>query len=537
MRTTFLFFSFFLFISLHVHAQQQVEKWGVFELSLKGSDAGNPFIGTTLTATFTRGGKTYRPEGFYDGNGTYKVRFMPDAEGEWSYTTSSNQEALNNKKGTFTCVAPAKGNHGPVSVRNTYNFAYADSTAYIPFGTTIYEWSFQGKDRKAQTIQTLKGAPFNKARMLLVPPYKKNYLEGPDKIEVFPFVGTSRENWDFSRFRPEYFQQLEKDVEALRDLGIQADLILLRPYDGGKWGFDRMDDETNIRFLRYAVARFGAYHNIWWSLCNENSFIKHLSDEDWDRYFQVVQQYDPYGHLRSIHNADRLYDYKKPWVTHVSLQYYNAVREFGVSPLLRDIYRKPVVHDEINYEGNIERRWGQLSGEELTHRFWIAYVGGAYATHGEATNDGWISGGGKLTGTSPQRIAFLRQVVESAPSLRPIDQYYILNAAGKYGEYYLYYLGKETPKEWKFVLPDDELKDGMRFKVEVIDTWNMTITPAKQLFEVKKLNNYQFVEKNGAKVKLPGKPYLALRITKVEDAHTQPNEKKVKRNELTDEEQ
>jgi hypothetical protein len=130
-------------------------------------------------------------------------------------------------------------------------------------------------------------------------------------------------------------------------------------------------------------------------------------------------------------------------------------------------------------------------------------------------------------------------VVEGAPKegLRPLDQYYLLNTAGKYGEYYLYYFGKETPKEWSFVLPDDELKDGMRFKVEVIDTWNMTITPVSKPFEVKKLNNYQFVEKSGAKVKLPGKPYIALRITKVQEGATNPNEKKVKRNELTDEEQ
>lgn len=163
-------------------------------------------------------------------------------------------------------------------------------------------------------------------------------------------------------------------------LGMQVDLILFRPYDKGQWGFDTTDDATNQRFIRYMVARFAAYQNIWWSLANENSYIKHLTDADFDRYFQLVQKYDPYGHLRSIHNADRIYDYNKPWVTHVSLQYYNAVKIFGVSPLLRDIYRKPIVHDEINYEGNSASRWGQLSGVELTRRFWIALTGGAYAT-------------------------------------------------------------------------------------------------------------------------------------------------------------
>src|SRR4030043_216118 len=115
-------------------------------------------------------------------------------------------------------------------------------------------------------------------------------------------------------------RKLEQCVLQLRDLGIEADLILFRPYDNGRWGFDRMDPETNDRFVRYVVARFAAYRNIWWSLANENSFIRHLTEADWDRLFQVVQTCDPYGHLRSIHNADRIYASNKPGVTHVSLQ-------------------------------------------------------------------------------------------------------------------------------------------------------------------------------------------------------------------------
>ena len=350
-----------------------------------------------------------------------------------------------------------------------------------------------------------------------MPPYNERYVKGPQALDVFPFEGTSKENWDFSRFNPVFFRRVEECVARLRDIGVEADLILFRPYDQGKWGFDRMDDQTNDRFLRYMVARFAAYRNIWWSLANENSFIKHLTDEDWDHLFQLMQAKDPYQHLRSIHNADRIYNYTRPWVTHVSLQYYNAVRVFGVSPLLRDIYRKPIVHDEINYEGNISRRWGQLSGEEMTYRFWLAYVGGSYATHGETLAGGWLSGGGTLRGESPKRIAFLRQVVESGPKegLNPLDQYYLLNVAGKYGEYYLYYFGKETPTEWDFVLPDEALEAGMRFKVDLIDTWNMKITQLDRVYEVERVDDYRFRDKNRGKVELPGNPYMAIRIQRV----------------------
>ena len=500
----------------------QIERWNVFDLALPGPAGGNPFIGVEFSAVFRQGARTFEPAGFYDGNGLFTVRFMPDREGLWTFETRSNRAALNGKKGQLTCTAPAPGNHGPVRVRNQYHFGYEDGTPFYPFGTTLYEWPFQSNRRRQQTVETLKGSPFNKVRFLVVPPWRQSYVEGPGALDCYPFEGTSKANWDFSRFNPEYFEELETCVERLRTLGIEADMILFRPYDHGKWGFDTMDAATNERFVRYVVARFAAYRNVWWSLANENSFIRHLTDADWDHLFQVVRDADPYQHLRSIHNAGRIYDHRRPWVTHVSLQYYMAVRALGVSPLLRDIYRKPIMHDEINYEGTIAKRWGQLSGEEMVYRFWVAMVGGTYATHGETRvqgdGDGWISRGGRLQGESPARIAFLRKLVEAGPEggLNPIDQYYENNIAGEPGRYYLIYFGKETPTEWAFGLPDSELEAGMRFRADIIDTWNMTIAPVEQVFEVEPLDGYTCIDKKRGKIDLPGQPYMALRIRRTE---------------------
>jgi hypothetical protein len=502
-------------------AQNKVEKWDVFELTLNGPSAGNPFMGVELLGRFTNGDEVVEQEGYYDGNGIYKIRFMPDKEGPWSYVTTSNKKELNNSKGTFECTGPLKNNHGPVRVRETYHFKYEDGTPYYPFGTTIYEWPFQDTGTKKQTIETLAAGTFNKARFLAVPPYKDRYINGPLKITVFPFEGTGADNWDLSRFNPTYFKNIDECVQKLKSLGIEADMILFRPYDKGKWGFDMMGQEVNKRFARYMVARYAAYRNIWWSLANENSFMKSITDEDWDELFKLVQEKDPYHHLRSIHNADRIYDYAKPWVTHVSLQYYNVVKAPFATPLLRDLYKKPVVNDEINYEGDIESRWGQLTGEEMTFRFWNACIGGGYATHGETYKvSPWISYGGRLTGTSPARISFLRKIVESAPdALEPIDQYWEINMAGKAGEYYLIYFGKDKINKWEFVLPKKGLANGAQFKADLIDTWNMTITPIDKTFEVMPMpdNRYKFIEKNRSVIKLPAKPYMALRIYKVAD--------------------
>jgi hypothetical protein len=512
----------FVLINSVVRAQNKIQKWDLFEVSFNGTSEGNPYVGTTFAALFSNGDEVIEQEGFYNGNGTYIIRFMPDKEGTWSYVTSSNKSELNAKKGSFECTKASLTNHGPVRVSNQFHFKYEDGTVYYPFGTTIYEWPFQDENTKKQTIEALKTSPFNKARFLAVPPYKDRYINGPNKLTLFPFEGNNKDNWDFSKFNPEYFKNLDACVLELKNLGIEADIILFRPYDKGKWGFDTAGQEVNRRFVRYMVARYAAYSNIWWSLANENSYIKNMSDEDWDDLFKLVQEKDPYHHLRSIHNADRIYSYTKPWVTHVSYQYYNVVKSPIGTAILRDIYNKPIVNDEINYEGDIDSRWGQLTGEEMTFRFWNAIIGGGYATHGESYKASpWISYGGGLIGTSPNRIGFLRQIVESNPVgyLDPLDHFFENNMAGKEGEFYLIYFGKDKPSKWDFVLPKKGLAKGAKYKADIIDTWNMTITPLAKTFEIIQMpnNNYKFIDKDNSAIKLPSKQYMALRIYKVSD--------------------
>jgi hypothetical protein len=100
-----------------------VEQWGIFEVELRGSAEGNPFQDVDLTAQFMYKHRTIEVDGFYDGDGVYRVRFMPDMQGGWEYRTSSNRDELNGSKGTFECVAPSPNNHGPVRVAHTYHFA------------------------------------------------------------------------------------------------------------------------------------------------------------------------------------------------------------------------------------------------------------------------------------------------------------------------------------------------------------------------------------------------------------------------------
>lgn len=497
-----------------------VEQWDTFELSLTGPADGNPFTEVELHAVFRQGSQEFKPEGFYDGDGNYKIRFMPDRDGAWTYQTISNRAALNGQEGILHVSPPGANNHGPVHVANTFHFAYADGRPFRQIGTTCYAWIHQDEQLEQQTLKTLATAPFNKVRMCVFP---KRYEWNRNEPRYYPFDGTAPNRWDFSRFNPEFFRHLEQRIGQLRDLGIEADVILFHPYDRGHWGFDRMPAQTDDRYLRYVIARLSAYRNVWWSLANEYDFMKEKSASDWDRFFRIVQVNDPYGHLRSIHNGTILYSHWQPWVTHVSIQNGAAVNDFGRAELYRDVYNKPIIFDEVRYEGNIPNRWGTLRGEELVLRFWMGLIAGTYVGHGETIIDPndvlWWSKGGVLKGHSPSRLEFLRRIMEDSPAegIDPIDKWQDYPFAGRPGIYYLGYFGRQELKSWPFQLYKTGLRDGMRFTAEVIDTWNMTVIPVDGVFTIKKKDNYYFADQDGRSITLPERPYMAIRIKAIRE--------------------
>lgn len=112
----------------------------------------------------------------------------------------------------------------------------------------------------------------------------------------------------------------------------------------------------------------------------------------------------------------------------------------------------------------------------------------------------WWSKGGILHGTSPERLAFLRKIVEESPKggINPINYAADIACGGKEGEYYMMYFSFNRPSFRLLELPEDS-----KFKIEVIDTWNMTITPVEGEFSGK------------FRLDLPGRQYIALRITKI----------------------
>lgn len=524
---------------------ERIGRYAMFELALTGISEGNPYADVDLSADFIHGpsGRRITVGGFYRGDGGYAVRFMPDATGQWSYATRSNDPRLDGVTGSLSVNPAGPGIHGRVrraadalagearasyGAELPYRFCYEDGTAYEPYGTTCYAWANQAEPVQDRTVATLAHAPFNKIRMCVFPKYYDFNHADP---ELFAYEGSMERGFDHGRFNEAFFANLDRRIGQLAELGIEADIILLHPYDKPEWGFSAMTKAEDEFYLAYMARRYGAYRNIWWSLANEYDLLPGKSREDWRDYARVIMANDAFGHLRSIHNCIALYDYNEPWCTHCSIQRVDVTRTTECIADWRRAYGKPVVCDEPGYEGDIYWGWGNLTGAELMRRFWEGAMRGGYVTHGETYIDRgeqiWWAHGGELHGEAPERIAFMRDIFATAPrDATPLDahapqsevwplavpapggatvdaglekavQYWDVPVLRSGLDYQLVYFGWYRPAYREFPLPE-----GGRYEVEAIDTWNMTVDRLPGAYE------------RSVKVGL-GRQYMAVRIRRV----------------------
>ena len=94
---------------------------------------------------------------------------------------------------------------------------------------------------------------------------------------------------------------------------------------------------------------------------------------------------------------------------------------------------------------------------------------------------------------------FLRRILVDAPA-QGLDEMsdYDMACAGIVGQYYLMYFGFRQPRFWRLTLPSEGA-----FRIEVIDTWEMTIGVLEGTFSGR------------CELQLPGKPYVALQVVRV----------------------
>jgi len=338
-------------------------KFGVYEIALTGNGSvTNPFD-TVATVVFTppsgqANAKTVYA--FYDGDNTWRARVYLSETGEWRWTSASSMDKqLDGKTGTFQVVnSELRGRLLPHPENPRYWitedgrwFLNINDTAYfllspcnekntpIPF-EDFAAYVRDAVDQGITSLRTLSTVG-SKGCLLGIESWSDSIFEDEDYVRM-----------RLDRFRCSD-QRLQWLLDHYPDVYIQF-IIFPR---GSDWGKDELfwKNLTAVqkeRVLRYMVARYAAYPQIFWLVVNDahygpkypnnNAFAREAG-----KYFR---QHDPWQHPISTGPA-RFVDFPftdEEWATYIHLE--NAYELGAVEYAKYHSCAKPVFLGEDRYE-------------------------------------------------------------------------------------------------------------------------------------------------------------------------------------------
>ena len=281
---------------------------------------GSPFFDVIVDATFTGpSGRTFTVPGFYDGEGTWRVRFCPDEVGQWTYRTVSRPTDPDlDREGGFR-VIPADGRgYLRATPGEAWGFAYESGQAAFLLGDTTYNlfgMAHCGGDVEG-FLRRRAEQGFNLFRVRLqVSPF-----HGPDAYSewqtrrTWPWGGS--EQWpQFDRFNLDYFHTVDRVMRQAEALGVGFEMIM------EAWGFEYPFNNRAVfvpeweeLWMRYLIARYDAFNCVYsWTPMNEYEYYpsgdwRHspIADRWAVRVARWIKRTAQHGHIVSIHNGPRL---------------------------------------------------------------------------------------------------------------------------------------------------------------------------------------------------------------------------------------
>lgn len=340
----------------------------VFEIAVTSSTVyGNPFTETRLEAEFTGPeGQRVKLSGFYDGEGSWKARFVPDREGIWRYrAVLAGKGNAAKKSGQFRCVPSARRGFIRISKRNPYRFESPDGKLFHPLGMQ-FGWGipsrpgFDGPDNKEwhaadreEVVRAFRGS-VNIIRSQMGTGTSAGvamdlFRDSPD---LFSYnIGRCREVDDSCRIiRREGWAQIMTPFQDMSEW-FEDTTVFGKTRDTKTYKTLKGPNLPAIEaYLRYVVARWAAYTDIW-EIYNEDSYcpteyLAHLAG--------IIRGADPYGHPITT-NYDRP---REEWCEILTPHFYfgsgmphEAPAELVRQSAVWKSYAKPVLCTEFGNGG------------------------------------------------------------------------------------------------------------------------------------------------------------------------------------------
>lgn len=374
-----------------------VKRFHVLEVQFQGPDikpADTPARDVSLRVTFRheRGQPSLVVPGFWDGDGkggrrgnVFKVRFCPETVGRWTIAAvKSNRREFRGRHigDTLLCV---KSDHPGAWIPDGRWYKRSDGSHPMIVGNTHYTFlSRHGvKGRlKSDPVQDVRDNAkyFKKLRFSL---FGGRY---PDP-RVKPFLDDAGKPTDDGRFsrrpNPEWFHRRVDPVIAeghKRDL--ICDLILCGPDTAGSRATLSGDPQP---WLRYVAARYGAYPNVWFCLCNEWNIKKpHYTAKEIREAGRLLKNSLARPRPIAVHSNWGPWPEKLngDWHDHVIIQHKLKTITRAADAAKVSYHRgghKPVCNDENAYEGKGDR----FTFEDTIEGCLGTFLGGGYPTTGE----------------------------------------------------------------------------------------------------------------------------------------------------------
>lgn len=373
-----------------------VAQYHVFELPFTGPAFGPrdaPAKDVRLLVTFRHA--SGRPElavpGFWDGDGrggnrgtVFKVRFCPDRPGTWTVVkTASNRRQLAGRHvgDTIVCTRSA---HPGFWIPDGRWYRRSDGSHPVITGNTHYTFlSRHGKSGRLSSdpVEDVRGNAkhFQKLRFSL---FGGRY---PDP-KVKPFLDDSGRPSDDGRYsfrpNPQWFHtRVDPVVAEGHKTDLICDLLLCGPDTFGSRSTLKGDPHP---WLRYVAARYGAYPNVWFCLCNEwNIKRPHYSAKEIRSAGAFLKSLLPQPRPISVHSNTGPWrkELNGDWHDHVVIQHKlkTIPRAADAAAESFRIGRKPVLNDENAYQG----KGDNFTFEDTVEGCFGTFLGGGYPTTGE----------------------------------------------------------------------------------------------------------------------------------------------------------
>jgi Domain of unknown function (DUF5060) len=376
-------------------ASETASMFGVHEIVMTGNGAvSNPFDVVAVVRFLPPSGEKDARliNAFYDGSNAWRARVYVSEAGAWKWSSRCESDsALDGKSGQF--VAAASKLHGRLLVhpRNPRQWITEDGRWFLNLNDTAY-FLLCRFDANGQPI------PEQDAR-----DYVRDVEErGVTSLRCFLASSErgfreAREQWRNWIFADDASSQLRLDnlqcadgrlrslLDSQPDLAVQLIILPLAAYGRDEDFWKNLSAVQKERVLRYLVARYAAYPQLFWLIANDVHYgdkfpANNAMAREVGKYFE---QHDPWQHPRSTGPARRL---KFPfadesWATYIHIE---DLHDLGAQQYLPyERHEKPVFLGEDRYENDHGPKTDPAQMDYWQRRlYWSWLLSGGSANYG-----------------------------------------------------------------------------------------------------------------------------------------------------------